>query len=121
MKKLIIPSVALIAIMSLALAVLGQGKSTTLTGHLIDKMCSQTKTTAEAVAGHGKDCILNEHCLKSGLGVFSDGKYYQFDEKGTSLAKAALEKTDKKKGAAFKVVGTVDGDKMTVESISESK
>jgi hypothetical protein len=60
-----------------------------------------------------------ESCFKSGLGVYSGGKYYQFDAKGNELGKAALEKSKKDKGAKFKVTGKVTGDKMAVESITE--
>jgi hypothetical protein len=60
-----------------------------------------------------------ENCVKSGLGVYSGGKYTEFDAKGVELAKAALQKTKKDKGAKFKVTGKVTGGKMAVESITE--
>jgi hypothetical protein len=99
-------------------------KATTLTGYIVDKACSGglKKDTAEAHAkshSGSKGCALKEPCAKSGLGVFADGKYYEFDENGTALAKSALEKSPKEKGARFSVVGKVSEGKMTVESIKE--
>ena len=59
-------------------------------------------------------------CLKSGLGIYSDGSFYSFDEKGNALAKAALEKSKKDKGAKFKVTGKVSADKkVAVTGIEE--
>jgi hypothetical protein len=60
-----------------------------------------------------------EGCLKSGLGIYVDGKYIEFDEKGGAMAKSALEKTKKDKGAKFQVTGKVTGGKMSVTSIKE--
>lgn len=94
-------------------------KKMTLTGNLIDKMCSAKMTSAEAAAGHKKGCSLSDGCAKSGFGVYADGKYYAFDEAGNGLAKAALEKSTAEKGAMFKVQGSVAEDKMMVTKISE--
>lgn len=125
-RKLFLPLLALTVALSLVVLTSAQGnKSTTLTGYLVDKMCSQRALKDEkppAIAsGHSgnKGCALREACANSGLGVYADGKYYEFDEKGTAMAKAALENTAKEKGATFKVVGIVNEGKMTVESITE--
>lgn len=95
----------------------------TLTGHIVDKACSARVAKKEdpqaAAMGHGKGCALSENCAKSGFGVFADGKFVEFDEKGNTMAKAALEKTGKDKGAKFKVTGKMADGKITVESISE--
>ena len=125
-KKLFNPAFALLVALSLVgLASAQGGKATTLTGYIVDKMCSASlakKDNPEAfAAGHSgsKGCALKGPCANSGFGVFADGKYYEFDEKGAALAKAALEKSPKENGAKFKVVGKVSEGKMTVESISE--
>lgn len=94
-------------------------KKMTLTGNLIDKMCSAKATTAEAAADHKKGCSLSDGCAKSGFGVFADGKYYEFDEAGNGLAKSSLEKSAAEKGAMFKVTGMVAENKMTVTKIAE--
>ncbi|MBO0862138.1 MAG: hypothetical protein J2P21_27320 [Chloracidobacterium sp.] len=115
---------SLTAITALSLIAVAQQGKTTLTGHIVDKACAVGKVAKAsdpqaAAADAPKSCALMESCLKSGLGIFSDGKYTQFDDKGTALAKTALEKTKKDKGATFKVTGTVTGGKMAVESIEE--
>jgi hypothetical protein len=112
---------SLAALTVLSLVALAQGnKSVTLTGHIVDKMCSTREAKKDAPgAAMGKGCALSENCAKSGFGVFADGKYVEFDEKGNGLAKSALEKSSKDKGAKFKVTGKVADGKMAVESISE--
>src|SRR5215813_5265047 len=106
---------SLTAIMALSLVVMAQGgKETTVTGSIVDQHCSGAD-----MATHGKGCVLSKKCLDSGLGVFANGKFTKFDEKGAAQAKAALEKSKKDKGAKFKVTGTVAGDTMTVAKIEE--
>ena len=112
---------SLTAIMALSLVVMAQdskstkdGKSTTVEGYIVDQHCS-----AGDVANHGKGCALSANCLKSGLGVYADGKFTAFDEKSSAQAKAALEKSKKDKGAKFKITGKVIDGKMSVEKIEE--
>ena len=128
MKKII---VMLAMLLSLALVANAQDKMAakkaakpkkmTLTGNLIDKMCSAKMTSAEAAAGHKKGCSLSDGCAKSGFGIYADGKYYAFDEAGNTMAKAALEKSAAESGAMFKVQGSVAEDKMMVAKITETK
>lgn len=93
----------------------------TVTGHIVDKACSAKVAKKDnpqaASAEESKDCIVR--CSKTGLGIFADGKYTEFDEAGTAKAKVLLEKSTKDKGAKFKVTGLVQDGKMMVESISE--
>jgi len=121
LKKLIF---SLTAVMALSLVVMAQSDKATLEGFIVDKACATGKVAKQAdpqaaAANENKSCALMDACLKSGLGVYSGGKYYKFDEQGTKLAKAALEKSKKDKGAKFKVTGTVTGDKITVKGIEE--
>src|SRR5215475_4973737 len=121
LKKFIL---SLTAIMALSLIAVAQDGKTTLTGHIVDKACATGKVAKQsdpqaAAANESKGCILMDNCLKSGLGIYSGGKYTQFDEKGVQLAKAALEKSTKAKGTKFKVTGKVTGDKIAVENITE--
>ena len=119
-KKLFSALAALVIVLSLSVMAAAQDKKpVTLTGNIVDQACSARATTAEAAANHNKGCALSANCLKSGLGVFADGKYVAFDEKGTELGKAALEKSSKPNGAKFKVVGKVAEGKLMVESITE--
>ena len=121
LKKFIL---SLTAITALSLIAVAQEGKTTLTGYIVDKACAASKVAKAsdpqaAAAEAPKSCALMESCLKSGLGIYSEGKYTQFDEKGTALAKTALEKTKKDKGATFKVTGTLTGGKLAVENIEE--
>ena len=111
----------LMAVFALSLVAMANDESVTLTGNIVDKACSAkvAKNTdpQTAAAGEAKGCVLR--CAKSGLGIYADGKYVEFDEKGVAIAQAALEKSSKEKGAIFKVTGKVADGKMAVESISE--
>src|SRR5262245_36907678 len=104
---------SLTAVMALSLVVMAEDQQ--LVGFIVDAACATGKAAKQAdpqaaAANETKGCILMESCLMSGLGVYSDGKYYKFDEKGVALAKAALEKSKKEKGAKFKVTGKVAAD-----------
>ena len=108
---------SLTAVIALSLVVMAQdkGKEVKLTGAIVDQHCA-----AADMATHKKGCVTSPNCLKSGLGVFADGKFTAFDEAGSAMAQAALEKSKKDAGAKFKVVGTVSPDgKMKVKSIEE--
>ena len=119
-RKLVFSFMAVIA---LSLVAMAQGGKATLTGYIIDKACSARlakKSDPQAAASEEPtSCALMEGCVKSGFGIFADGKYIEFDERGGALAKAALEKSKKDKGAKFKVTGKVTVGKMAVESITE--
>jgi hypothetical protein len=96
-----------------------------LEGVIVDKNCATGKVPKQggdlqtAAANESKGCILMASCLNSGLGVYSGGKYYEFDAKGNELGKAALEKSKKDKGAKFKITGKVTGNKIAVTGIQE--
>ncbi|MFN0084972.1 MAG: hypothetical protein ACKVX9_06255 [Blastocatellia bacterium] len=121
LKRLMYSLSALIVFSVVGLA---DGKQVTLTGNIVDKACSarvaKKDNPQEASAAHTKNCSLTDGCAKSGFGVFADGKYTEFDEKGNAMAKAALEKSTKDKGANFTVTGKVTEGKMVVESITEA-
>lgn len=128
MKRLMKTTLAIGAIgmlLALSTLALAQGEKKTLSGNIVDKACSgkvgKAANPQEAAAGHTKKCALSENCKASGYGVYSDGKFYEFDAKGAELAAEALTKTSKDKGAIFKVTGKVSGDKITVESITETE
>jgi hypothetical protein len=112
LKKFIFALTAVVALSLLAIA--QNAKSSSWEGYIVDKHCS-----AGDVPGHGKGCVLSADCMKSGLGLYHDGKFTAFDEKSSTQAKAALEKSKKDKGAKFKVTGKVTGDKITAEKIEE--
>lgn len=124
MRRIVI-SLASVAIVIAALVVMvsAQDKSVSLTGYIVDKACSAGRAKAPdpmvSAAGHTKKCALMPNCAGSGYGVFSDGKYYEFDAKGNELAKARLEATKKDAGAKFKVEGTLSDSKLVVKNITE--
>jgi|SRR5215470_3519019 len=109
LKKIIF---SLTAVMALSLVVMAQdakgakgakgAQGDEQVGFIVDKHCS-----GGDVANHGKGCALSKDCLNSGLGFYSDGKFTPFDTKSAALAKDALEKSKKDKGAKFKVTGHV--------------
>jgi hypothetical protein len=121
LKKFIFSLMAIMALSLVAMAYDGDS----LEGIIVDKNCATGKVPKQggdlqtAAANESKGCILMPSCVNSGLGVYSGGKYYVFDAKGNALAKAALEKSKKDKGAKFKVTGKVTGDKIEVAEITE--
>jgi len=97
----------------------------TMKGYVVDAQCAGDMADKEDVmkkaANHTKKCALNEKCAESGYGLFSDGKWYKFDEAGDKQAKALIEKTSKKDQIAVEVKGTMGDGTMAVTSIKEQK
>jgi hypothetical protein len=127
MRKKLLSLVSVLAvIMSFtALSLAHPADDVTLTGNIVDKSCATGRMKKDdpqaAIDAHTKKCSLMENCLKSGLGVYADGKYVEFDENGTGLAKAALEGSEKANGAKFKVMGKMVDGKLAVTKIEEIK
>lgn len=96
----------------------------TLKGYVVDQMCSKSMLKKDnpmlKAASHTKECALEDACAASGYGLFSEGKWYVFDEAGSAQARAAIEKGKREKGLAFEVSGKVDGNKLAVVSIKET-
>ena len=116
---------SMMAVIALSLVAIAQGGKTTLEGYIIDKACATGKVAKKpdpqaAAADEPTSCALMDTCLKSGLGIYADGKYTEFDEKGKTLAKAALEKSKKDKGAKFKVTGHVAEGHFVASKIEEA-
>jgi len=120
-RKTLYPLAALIVIFGLAALISAQEKKATLTGYLVDKMCAagQAKKAdpMAAASNHSRSCA--EKCADSGYGVFADGKYYEFDEKGNDLAKDLLKNSKKEKGIKVSVEGNVHESHLMVDKISE--
>ena len=80
-------------------------------GTLVDVMCK-----GKDLAGHTRQCALG--CAKGGFGVvLSDGKFVKFDETGNAKALAILKTSTKDKDLKTKVMGTLQGEVIKVESI----
>ena len=96
---------------------------TKITGYLIDNMCAEASQGGEAeeAEGHMVSCALMEACQKSGYAVVSEGKTYKLDEKGNKLAIKVLRDTRVKQGLAVTVVGTLDGETLLADTVTESR
>lgn len=99
-------------------------KPTALKGYVVDQMCAskmaKKENAMEKAEGHSKECALEEDCAASGYGIFSDGKYYKFDEKGSAKAKALIEKSKREKKLYFEVWGKIGDGTIEVASIKEA-
>lgn len=110
----------------LAATMIGQEtKPPVIKGYIVDQMCASKMATKANVmdkaAGHSKECALEEDCAGSGFGVFSEGKYYKFDEKGSAQAKALIEKSKRTKQLYFEVTGKLADGSIQVVSLKEAK
>lgn len=115
---------ALTFVLAMAGLVLAQGdKSVQLTGYLLDNACGGGKETDKERAAraekHPTSCALMPNCASSGFGVYSDGKYYKFDDAGNKSAKDLLENTQTKKGVRVQVQGTLKDDTILVTKLTE--
>lgn len=100
-------------------------KSQMLHGYVVDAMCAKniSKKGGDVMAKaakHSRSCALEEECAASGFGLFSDGKWYKFDERGDKEAQALLQNTKTEKGVMVDVMGTVKDDQIMVASLTES-
>jgi hypothetical protein len=122
-RKTLYSLTALIVLLGLAALISAQDQKTTWTGYLVDKACSAGMAKKDdpmaAAANHSRGCALMERCAASGYGVFADGKYYEFDQKGSELAKGVLQKSQKQKAVKVSVEGKLHDAMLMVEKISE--
>jgi len=123
LRKLFVSTAVSALLVSLVVLATAQDKGVSLTGNIVDKQCSARVSKAADVsaasAAHKKGCALSDGCAASGYGVFADGKYYEFDDKGNEMAKAKLVASKKEAGAKFKVDGKLADNKLKVTSITE--
>ncbi|MCG3161515.1 MAG: hypothetical protein JMDDDDMK_02698 [Acidobacteria bacterium] len=98
-----------------------------LTGYVVDVMCAADHTkdkpedAMKFASEHTKSCGLMDECVKSGYGIFADGKWYPFDAKGNELARAMFEKSQKNDHIKVIVEGMNHGGKILVEKITEEQ
>jgi hypothetical protein len=94
-----------------------------LQGYVVDAMCAKGMAGKENImkkaAAHTKTCALEDGCAAAGYGLFSDGKWYKFDDTGDKQAKAMIEKSTREKGLAFEVNGKMTDGKLAVASMKE--
>ena len=126
MKKTIFLSLAA-GLLIAATTVVWAHEKVKLTGYVVDVMCfaehakEAPEAATKAAAEHTKECGLMADCIKSGYGIYADGKWYPFDAKGNDLAKAVFEKTSKKDHIKMTVEGMKHDGKILVEKITEAE
>lgn len=99
-------------------------QATVLHGYVVDAMCAKgiarkPETMMKKAASHTRSCALDEDCAASGFGVFSEGKWYKFDEAGDKQALELVKNSKKAKGLSVVVSGTQRGEVFAVASIAE--
>ena len=123
MTRKLLPLMAALALVLMAVALSAQDKTVTLDGYMIDNACASShatdKTFGTWVQTHGTSCATMENCEKSGYAVYADDKLYKFDDAGNTSAEELLKTTKSKKGLHVKVEGTVDGDMIKVTKLTE--
>ena len=98
-------------------------ESVKLTGYIIDNACAAGRATgdnaAEKVKNHTVKCAQMAKCAESGYALYADGKLYKLDAEGNKQAGELLKNTKVERGMQVAVEGTVEGDTLTVKTISE--
>lgn len=82
---------------------------------LMDADCSTEQSKLDNPDHHSRGCALK--CADSGYGIVVDKKFIKFDAKGNDLAKAALEKSEKKDHLRVTVDGEMKGGVINVSSL----
>ena len=100
-------------------------KSHSMVGYLVDQMCGEKMVMADVkksdakAARHKKDCALEETCSAEGYGLVTGGTFYKFDVSGDIKAKEYLKATKKENNIKVEVIGTMNDNKLTVETIKD--
>jgi hypothetical protein len=116
-------ALGVLVLFAASLAFAQGAKTVTLKGYVVDQMCAKTlakkENVMEKAGAHTRKCALEEGCTESGYGLFSEGKYYRFDDKGSEKAKTMIEGSKRESALMFEATGSVDGDMLTVKSLKE--
>ena len=83
---------------------------------LMDAACAGEQSKLDNPDAHTRHCALK--CADEGYGIVVDKNFVKFDAKGNELAKAALEKSDKKDHLRATVDGEMKGDTINVTSLT---
>lgn len=113
-----LPLAALVMLASAS--AMAQTQERTFTGHLVDTVCATGHAHEDGYATkHENSCNLMPGCIKSGFSLITaEKKVLKFDAKGAEQALALVKKTSKAKDVKATVVGTLNGDTITVSSVS---
>ena len=116
-----------LSLLALAVSTAWAHEKVKLTGYVVDVMCftdhlkDQPEDALKAARDHDKECALMEDCVKSGYGIYAEGKWYPFNVKGNELAKAIFEKSKRNKEFKMTVEGMKHDGKILVEKLSEAE
>ena len=99
----------------------GEKKTVKVTGYVVDNMCAEMHGTEDEAKNHPNACALMPSCEKSGYAVVSGDKSYKLDDNGNKLAEQVLKNTQTKKGLKVEVEGTIEGDTLHAEKLTEVK
>jgi hypothetical protein len=119
-RKLSLLGVALALAAALAYAQ-GDKKTVKVTGYVIDNMCAGMEGTEDEAKEHTTSCALMPKCERSGYAVVSGDKSYKLDDNGNKLAEQVLKTTHTRKGLKVEVEGTLDGDTLHADKVTEVK
>jgi hypothetical protein len=119
-RKISLLGVALALAAALAYAQ-GENKTIKVTGYVIDNMCAGMHSSEDEAKEHTTSCALMPKCEKSGFAVVSGDKSYKLDDNGNKLAEQLLKTTHTKKGVKVEAEGTLEGDTLHAEKITEVK
>ena len=93
----------------------------TLQGYVVDAMCGKAfakkSDPMSKAARHTRACALAEACAAEGYGIFADGRWLLFDQKGNSLVHAALEKDTRSTQLYYAVRGSVTEGRFMLEAL----
>lgn len=99
----------------------GEKKTVKVTGYVIDNMCAGPHAAEDEAKEHTTSCALMPRCEKSGYAVVSGDKSYKLDDNGNKLLVGVLKSTHTRRGVKIEVEGTLDGDTLHADKLSEVK
>src|SRR5262245_3342144 len=71
-------------------------------GYIVDRSCGDNLkaqgAAQDSMQAHTRECALNENCSRDGYSLYSKGKWYQLDKKGSELARQAIKSSKTKEG-----------------------
>jgi hypothetical protein len=102
-----------------AVALSAFAADTKVQGYLVDIACaSEEGQRANFGVKHSKDCLQMPDCAKSGYGLLTDDKkVIKFDAASNEKAKQFIADLKKQKDIKVNVIGTLNGEHMTVSKI----
>jgi hypothetical protein len=109
----------LLTVAALVLSLVPIAAAADFEGILMDKACSASavKGGDKVAQAHTRECALMPNCVKSGYGIYMDGKFIPFDAAGNKRALAALKASKKVDNLRVQVTGEQVGDVLRVKTL----